>query len=916
MSDIDYSDFAPAGSIVTLQLDNNDALNDGLDAITAVATVTKDSAGVKGVKVYFQLISADKAIFSVPSTYPDHADGVSNDSGTVSKAFTDTEAEEGEVHVYIKFEDGTKSVDDKDFTFKTPVPDKVTVTFEHNEAEAGGVQTITATALATRKDMATGQDVPLSNQLIHFVLPDSAAYFTGAEADKNKDGDSITQGKTNSDGKVFKDFADLKCEQGDVNAYFSLGIDLEGVEQKVMGDAKFTFVVPASLQISLAAVQGVCHSNGQATSFKGNKAATDDEDSFTATATVTIGGVNNTRVPLEGIDVDFSLPAQMTPYGEDRDKWVDNHVIIITGENGTATSPHFASNTVIKDLLTATVFTPTLSKQDTTPFSFSVPWQGVKDLYCNFSGGLDKALIYANGRHQALLRIRMTLTKEDTIPLDASNQPTLDEVTRDITFIDYQTRMPLGEGNLTGWKYTRTPNIFDKQLLVSAAEGEIVQASDDEWQDGVKDGVVRLSYYFTCDDDELNKNLQIGFTVSPPGADGTVLYNALNGEFENPVSLYGKTQKMYATKDILINPTAVNSGAPDDYATRDDDNLWRQWDYQIRLDSIDGTFIFRCQVDDTSRFVQNNKGVSLPFARSSRLFYNYAAYFWPNNVRDENDIPLPATSYYYMQIGGETRRRAEVPAGRTDTLYCTFYATSGNGGAMDDECTPGTENISPNGHLERAVYITIYDQYGNKGEFTVDPRELPQRYDVKKIHEYKILTTGHVSGIDGYSYGDYPVSVRIQKADGSSFVDYAQWYKDNDGYIFQQLGVKINNSKFNTYTLNKDEFNRDNGIVFRTAEAWSEGDNYQNLVVMPVRYSYTSFPGVVYSTKSQYKCPNYYTYLYPIWQNNSFAVGLCDVNSGFQTMTLETHGSDSHSQVYAYINNYPQSNRDYEFIFV
>lgn len=878
--------YAPQGAEITLELDNNDALNNGTDAIVAIATVTQSDSvtPIAGVIVHFELLDGDSAQFTDNSS--DRTNGKTGNDGTIKKSFTDITAETGEVHIYIIFEGGDKATKNKDFAFKAPLPDSVKLSLNKNQTEANGQSTIIATALVTQKT------IPLEGKLIHFSLPDSKAYFIDNNASTDpKDGYSITQGYSDKNGLVSVPFVNQTWQEGEVHAWFDLG-ETDGVDQKIDDQKNFIFTEPPSLQIKLQPLEYLYLNNGETMTIQYDHAAADGVGKFITTASVTVAGDSGQRLPLKDVAVVFSLPVDgktvFTLSQDQRNAGATPYTVTVTTDPaGNAQSPQFSSIYINNDTITAYIAShQDAKKQDSKAFFFTDPWQDVTDLLCQFRGNISPAVIYANGLHQAQLQIKMTLaSSNDGTKLGNTNQPDIETVANRITFIDYVSRIAVGSSSLYGWKVSRTSNIYNKHFSS--------QSIADIGEDRVEDGIAYITYYLTCDSDQADKNVQLGLSIMPSGSENSVT-NCLDGDLQEPFSIQAQNQIIYSCNDLTITPQRVaRSAEQDNYATEDHDNLWRQWDYQLRFS--DDTFaryktsLFRCLLKKPSDMMRLESNV--PFSMVSNMFYHYAAYFWPTNVYDPSGAPLPSSDSYPMSIGSEAKKTVQIPVNAPDTLYFTLYAVFGNGG----NCYG---NVARVGSYRFMTYqITLFDQYGNQGRFSITPSNIPSRFNIEKFNNWQFITDGHLDSSSS-DPGHFPGKVRIISCNyvGCN-LDYNSKYKTADDSWLTQIAGSHNNYN-NTYTIHDKPIGAE-GICLSASEI----DYYNYLYV--IWYPHAKFSDSVYSVQKTDDSTNLApTYLYPVWTNNTMVM-FC-----YNKYVYLADATD-----YARMRDYIQGNRAFEFTF-
>lgn len=709
----------PYDAIIVLTLENNDALSDGKDAIIAKVTVTA-SDGVtplSGVKVNFELLDNDTANFI--DSGEDRTWGLTTEKGQIKKSFTDSSAETGEVHVFITSDGGDKiSAPDKSFQFKPLEPDRIQLSLKNNGAIAGGGKN---TVLAT----VTNKGVLMPDQTVHFSLPDSSAVFV--DSNETSNGYSVTSGITGKDGTVSKDFTDTIWQEGTIHAYIAIpGQPLD----KVDDDKIFLFIEPPGLQIDLKPLQVKLLSSGNW--VNGSDAPADGNSAIQVTAVVTAENEHGCRLPLQNVVVKFHLPkaghaiftAPQSPY-------------TITGQTNSQgevsqqfTCEYIESVNFLEANRTVTAYISGHKDQQlksSQAFTFSDPWQDVAQLTASFNSN-PSATIYANGLHQAVYRLSFVLASASGTRLNTHNQPTLQDVISQVKLIDFYSKNELGTGSLSAVHYSRTPNIYQKNLEFSNIPSETIV---DDNSDHINNGVVFLTYYITCDPEKILDILQTGVAITPGNSSKTI-YNASGEKFNIPVTL--KLMQAVNYNSNLISLQGKHSIHPGESENDQElanpggiepaGNFWRQWDYTLKLqDNIDNLRLFQCILDTNSTLPSD-----YVFASRSNVIYNNQAYFWPNNVHDANGNSLPSQNTYTVKSPGTPEQKINIPADENTMLYFTIYSTFGH--------------INSGGYKYHPVNFSLYDQYGNSGKFSISPIDIPLIYNYETIANLNFIKDG------------------------------------------------------------------------------------------------------------------------------------------------------------------------------
>ncbi|CRX97093.1 Ig-like domain-containing protein [Yersinia enterocolitica] len=716
IQNFEFKEWQPSAALVTTVIINNGADMGGNDPITVAATVTDKNgkAPLSGVRVHFELLDSedDTALFSDTTT--SKSQGITDVNGEISKLFIDSVAETGSVHVYVSSSGGDKiPATDKPFQFSPIQADSMQLSLSNDGAFAGG-EKITVKASLTNKGN------PLPSQKVNFILPDSSAVFVDGTI--NNDGYSITSGVTGPEGTVSKEFTDNVWEEGTVNA----STVVSGSQQVPLNqDKKFLFNEPPSLQIELQPLQVKSLSTGEWIS--GSDAAADGKTQIQVTAQVSVADDRGIRGPLADVEGVFLLPTA------EHAIFVDpNNPYKISGKTNSKgeISQQFTSE-YIESTSSANIVTGYISGHNgsqlskSLPYSFSDPWQDVAQITASLSG-LSSASIYTNGLHQAVYQLSFVLASAGGTRLNSHNQPTVKDVINRVKLVDFNNKnQELGTGILASWQYTLEPNDFDKQLASSVA---LVEAQWDDSSARIDNGVAYITYYITCKSTESLNRLQIGLAISPTGS-SQIIYDAVNEKIEKFVtinlmaeinyyrsnlSLLGKHQKHPGESDSDDQLAMPNGIEPDG-------NFWRQWDYTLAIsDNSELRKIRKCLL-----ISELNLPDDYSFFSKSNIIYNNKAYFWPNNVTGSNGDLLAYKENYPVQSTGTPAQQITVPSGDNSRLYFSIYSAF------------GYINV---GEVEyKQIDFKLYDQYGNSGDFSIDPEAIPSDYNSNKMGDINFV---------------------------------------------------------------------------------------------------------------------------------------------------------------------------------
>jgi len=363
-------------------------------------------------------------------------------------------------------------------------------------------------------------------------------------------------------------------------------------------------------------------------------------------------------------------------------------------------------------------------------------WSEVGPISFNFDGlGQHDARavrIYANGRHQAALKISITLLNASGQLLNPPDYPPISDVIKAIQLIDFDTRTPLGSGLMAQWAVDSTANAFNKHLPpANGRDDDLKATARDDSGNRIEHSVAYLTLYVRSQPTIMSYRVGLGMKIVPNGgeADSKPFFNSQGGNVSQPAYLQALENVIYSTSELSVSGVHdLHDGESDDalynhYGPEIQGNYWRKWDYTVRLAArADGNRIFQCRV-------KSALPADCSFSSASNGVYAYKAYFWPRNVFDASGKPVQGADQpdFPLQAPGSSIEYASPP---TDddllalTLFCTF-------GTID----AGAYSYTP-------VDLQIYDQFGNCGDFTLDPLRLPQGYDVTTLPTLSFLVNG------------------------------------------------------------------------------------------------------------------------------------------------------------------------------
>ena len=724
---------------ITVEVINDDQPGDGTSQETAQATVTykggKPPSG-QTYEVHFELLMSDDDTAIFTDTTADKTQGTTDENGVVTKYFTDSVGETGQLIAYVKMDSGGNPEDQKPFTFEPIEPDHIDLDLQNNGAIADSGDYITAPVTATK----SGNPF-LARTIIHYQLtPDeNDAQFYSTDGQFTPLGKKTTAETDPTTGitKPSPQFKSSNWEEGTCNAWWDVS-----QENKPPAHQDYQFNAPQlqlkfnplTTQVDGAATIVECPDAPAAQYVNSDRPA-----GFTATANVT--KQSDTKAWVNGGDALFTLSspnAQAVPNqnGVDHKDLPAGQYFVAIDNTGQATMSFFDTSI---ETGTVSAYVPdwdasAASNTDTKSYAFHDPWNNVSDVELDYAGGTyQSAWIYANGVQQAQVNVTLTLTDKNGQPLSAASMPSDDTVSNAIKLLDYDSGDQLGAGSATMWSYSTTPNPegFVQETGGGGSKRAAVRAPGD--------GKVTLTYYVTCSPG--GSNLRLGLSVQPTGGvvidtgnldtttgidigqyqpgspNRTFAKNAI--QIDNPLQLDVKVAPIFDVDTSLaitashIQHDGENDAGPANGNTGPDadGNYWRQWDYSITISdqakSQYGSKLFLCVLDD---------GSSLPsdycFAeQANSAYYTYKAYLWPTNIKQQWQSSSPTMQAFASQ---PQKYNCKKTTWDNPILYVTLYMTFAG--------RPTTVNNN------NPVRVRIYDQYGTYQTYTFSQADLPQYY--------------------------------------------------------------------------------------------------------------------------------------------------------------------------------------------
>ncbi|MFD1794048.1 hypothetical protein ACFSE0_20790 [Ochrobactrum teleogrylli] len=470
----------------------------------------------------------------------------------------------------------------------------------------------------------------------------------------------------------------------------------------------------------------------------------------------------------------FSIAEGEATFSGDGDNYSADHRVVTVplGADGTTkpllmTCSKVGDGLVIAELVAENVPGGVFPPASAIPYKFADPWISVSQVEARFLGSTDKQrFIYANGLHCTDLHVSMRLAGPDNTALGEKYIP--ENPFETAKLIHYDTGSELGqngkpgEKDMAAWSQLNIPTAFVAPLshVTSTPTNEIGDPAvvlTDEERTG---GWVSKTYYITCSDNaKIGGYYAFGLSIAPSGpqivaGDGKgssglpVAEEEENGALKfwvNGVEISSGYQRTitsrpesgYSTQHLDIIRCPFGAGNQYDKGpyysdgTDDSDNYWRRWSFKISLkNGRDNSYIFQNRILDEKLITTDSV-----IAEKYQDGYTYQVYLWPTNIYNSYGEQIKDDGGKPIDFSGSFRLRSdwgETPVKLNDdgrSLYIDWYATF------------FIWNPSSDKSYSKKIPIRIYDQYGNHGDFTIDPSDIPV-YNRDELKKWEILLPG------------------------------------------------------------------------------------------------------------------------------------------------------------------------------
>lgn len=361
-------------------------------------------------------------------------------------------------------------------------------------------------------------------------------------------------------------------------------------------------------------------------------------------------------------------------------------------------------------------------------------WAGISGFNFHFmtvTGAEKSTSIYNNKRNQAVISIQLAMTDSDGKPLNEDNSPTIDVVKKSLQLCNYYNFQQVmgsypapGSGSSTqGWYQSFSSLGF---------HFKDVSIRDDSGDNFIRDGMAYITIYACCDDKASFESLSLGFISTIPGkmeSQSKIYINASGFKDTFSINISSKQSLEYDIDSLSIKAQRVvhnNEGRDGDIAlgSYDVGGCYRQFDYTIGFSpatqSRYSTRLYKALVDGRTPYPPNTpelgEGADYAFGNRGLGAYGMKGYFWPVNVYNSevDNEPLSVETAFFMDTPVTGSIKTNILY-KDDQLYLTLLCYGGGDINYQFTRTP--------------FLVTFYDQYGNQGQFLIDPDKLPEGYN-------------------------------------------------------------------------------------------------------------------------------------------------------------------------------------------
>jgi len=269
-------------------------------------------------------------------------------------------------------------------------------------------------------------------------------------------------------------------------------------------------------------------------------------------------------------------------------------------------------------------------------------------------------------------------------------------------------------------------------------------------------GRVHKIYYISCPPEaSSHSQYTFGFQVTPTGLQTVASDNIGSNKYPIALTKPSDAVKFYSKGEVIVeeykkvimaipqisydnNHVDVvgsyfgtsnqnDTGPYYNDGTDDPNNYWRRWSYRVSFknDLPHKSYLFKVDLMKNYKIPDDcciKKKILSP--------YIYKAYLWPLNIDGINDQASDDKKDLYVEAGNEGKKKIFINDD-SRSIYLDWYASF------------LVDNASDAKEFDYNIGLVLYDQYGNRGTFTISAGEMPTTYkDKDKIAKWWMISDG------------------------------------------------------------------------------------------------------------------------------------------------------------------------------
>ncbi|WP_446471240.1 hypothetical protein [Xenorhabdus stockiae] len=332
-------------------------------------------------------------------------------------------------------------------------------------------------------------------------------------------------------------------------------------------------------------------------------------------------------------------------------------------------------------------------------------WNGISDLKIGFRQLSNSENIFSNGRHRILIDVHITPKDKNDMNISISNKI----LSKNTWLIDYNTGEKLSfdvsENDDFTWGYTDEPNEFTAIIIPSSVS---LMNSREQASNSIKKSnfINTLTYYVYCAPTESNHIKQIGVLVQAPDGEHSISYG---GDFDGVsafLQLTAISEVFYDMSHIKMDSKIITThyGEPG----------WIQENTYVSIspnDQYGKRHIMKLEYD-------GGKIDSIHQLYSEDEYHTvyYAHFLW--SLGKEKTVSIGNAIWFNLPVNFPIDITVRQKVG-----FLCFTVI-----LINDPTFPEVKD-----YWYPEFYITIYDQYGNKGRFLIAPNNKNDE-EKEKIH--------------------------------------------------------------------------------------------------------------------------------------------------------------------------------------